>query len=180
MRDCQSITESCGVKLLSFGKAGGIWERGRWFRSLCTALWDPLHVSKEILVVLWNKLESTKENSCTWKAELYGGRGRRNRGRKRQTLLAQSSLLQCVCSGPHLRATVPKSFECQLSTHKHSARAQRASPRRLSHFNSCVIAGDRPNCAAWARETRKRTNGTPLNMRRRDWWSWWWPCDLLE
>lgn len=29
IRDCQSITESCGVILLSFGKAGGSWERGR-------------------------------------------------------------------------------------------------------------------------------------------------------
>ncbi len=131
-----------------FGKGAGGLDR---FAQPCE-----IHFTKEILVVVWNKLESTKENSCTWKAELYGGRGRRNRGRKRQTLLAQSSLLQCVCSGPHLRAAVPKSFECQLSTHKHSARAQRASPRRLSHFNSCVIAGDRPNCAAWARETRKR------------------------
>lgn len=155
MRDCQSITESCGVKLLSFGKEGGIWERGRWFRSLCTALWVPLHFSKEILVVLWNKLESTKENSCTWKAELYGG-GAGGTERERAADIISPILSPPVCLQWPPPAAVPKSFECQLSTHKHSARAQRASPRRLSHFNSCVIAGDQPNCAAWARETRKR------------------------
>jgi len=160
------------VILLSFGKARGSWQRGRWFRSPCTALCVPLHLSKEILVVLWNKLESTKENSWTWRTELYGGEGQEvKKGRERQTLLARSSLLQRVCSGPHLRAAVPKSFECQLSAHKHSARVQRASPRQLSHFNSCVIAGDRPNCCCLGqRDEKARDNGTPWKMKQRGWW----------
>lgn len=99
-----------------------------------------------------------------------GGAGGKERQRAAD-IISRSSFLQRVCSGPHLRAAVPKSFECQLSAHKHSARAQRASPRRLSHFNSCVIAGDQPNCCCLGqRDEKARTSGTPWKIKQRRWW----------